>query len=137
MSILTRNEIVLAAAFGADLHGANLYGTALDPSATPNGEAGLFVGNGDTVRGYRTRSAGHIDKYRDDRIYSADWFSISDTECHPGLYLWPTVDMARGYASTGELIEVETNREDIHQAGAKWRCRWFRVVGTATEREGA
>ena len=121
--------------FGADLCGADLFGTVLDPSRAPNGEVSTFDMHDGYVIGYRTRSAGHIDQYRDGRIYAADWFSVCpETECHPGLYLWPTLNQARSWSPTGEIIRVRTKAEDVHQAGDKWRCRWFEVLGAAKEK---
>jgi len=121
--------------YGADLSGANLSGagvskTCLDPDNTPNGKAAAFEGteNGRVI-GYRTRQAGHIDKYRDGRYYSADVFSTADTECHPGLYLWPTLAAAEDWSPSQEIITVETEPGEIHKAGSKYRCRWFYVIG--------
>ena len=83
------------------------------------------------VIGYRTRKAGHIDEYRDGRYYSADWFSTCpETECHPGLYLWPTVEAARGWSPNAALIRVRTKPGEVHHVGSKWRCRWFEVLGS-------
>jgi len=96
----------------------------------PNGKTSMFRQQKEgMVIGYRTRRAGHIDKYRDGRVYSADWFSTSETECHPGLYLWPTKEEAVDWSWCDEIISVVTKAVDVHQAGHKWRCRWFQVVG--------
>ena len=119
---------------GADLSWANLSradycGTCLDPKAEPNSDIEGFEVVGTCVTGYRTRKAGHIDEYRDGRYYSADWFSVSDTECHPGLYLWPTLEAAKRFSGSVEYIRVETKSSEIHRAGTKWRCRWFHVLG--------
>ena len=115
----------------ASLHTAKLTGSVLDPDNTPNADVVGFEQSGDHVIGYRTREAGHIDKYRDGRTYAADWFSTCVTECHPGLYLWPTRKAAQEWSPGKEIIKVETSPADIHHAGTKWRCRWFRVVGCA------
>jgi hypothetical protein len=118
---------------GTDLRGTDLRGTVLDPDATPTGAGHEFARDGEYVFGYRTRKAGHIDLYRDGRCYSADWFSVCpDTECHPGLYLWPTLLQARNYAGPErEIIRVRTRATEVHHAGGKWRCRWFEVMGKA------
>ena len=115
------------------LIGASLDGTCLDPNAKPNADVTGFQRARGYVIGYRTRKAGHIDQYRDGRFYSADWFSVSDTECHPGLYLWPTFEQAKEFRPGEELIRVRTRPSEVHHAGRKWRCRWFEVLGTATE----
>ena len=115
----------------ANLYAANVTDTVLDPTCTPSGADHSFTRQGEYVIGYRTRQAGHIHQYHDGRIYAADWFSTcGETECHPGLYLWPTFEAARTFSPTAELIRVHTYPADVHKAGTKWRCRWFRVLGT-------
>ena len=117
--------------YGADLYRANLSNTVLDPTREPNGDVAGFEKRGGYVIGYRTRKAGHIDIYRDGRYYSADVFSTCDTECHPGLYLWPTLQQARDFFGEKEVIRVVTLPAEVHKAGSKYRCRWFRVEGAA------
>ena len=113
-----------------NLRDADLRGTCMDYEATPNADCREFNREaGGYVIGYRTRKAGHIDQYRDGRFYSADWFSVSDTECHPGLYLWPTLAKAIDWSPDSEIIQVRTKAVDVHRAGSKWRCRWFEVLG--------
>ena len=116
---------------GADLRSAKLSESWLDPEKKANGDVEGFVTVGTHVTGYRTRKAGHIDKYRDGWTYSADWFSVADTECHPGLYLWPTLAQAKEFSPNDELISVSAPAEHVHKAGTKWRCRWFTVIGEA------
>jgi len=116
---------------GANLSGANLSNTVLDPNATLNTPTDWPEIDEGYAIGYRTREAGHIDKYRDGRFYSADFFSVCTTECHPGLYLWPTLRHAKEYSvNKVEIIKVRTKLSEIHQAGNKYRCRWFEVVGS-------
>jgi hypothetical protein len=117
--------------YGANLSGANLSKTVLDPKNKPNSETAGFVEDDGFIVGYRTRKAGHIDKYRNDKFYSADWFSTCNTECHPGLYLWPTLKQARDFSGDVEFIKVRTKASEIHKAGSKYRCRWFEVIGKA------
>ena len=115
-----------------NLFRAHLSGTCLDPDAMPNADTIGFCIKEGFVVGYRTRTAERIDKYRDGRFYSADLFSVSETERHPGLYLWPTLQQARGFSGgNSELIVVRTKPSEVHRAGDKWRCRWFEVLGTA------
>jgi len=133
---LSGADLSRANLFGANLYGADLSDTCLDPNNTPNGSIEGFKRDDDgRVIGYRTRKAGHIDAYRDGRHYSADVFSTADTECHPGLYLCPTIEMAWKFGDS--LIEVRTKPEHIHHAGSKWRCREFFVVGSVTDKEKA
>jgi hypothetical protein len=117
--------------FGANLFGAVVEKTCLDTTNKTTGADKRFRRVGKYVIGYRTAKAGHIDKYRVGRFYTADWFSTADTECHPGLYLWPTVDQARQYAAKygieGPIIMVRTYVKDVHKAGTRYRCRWFEV----------
>ena len=115
----------------ANLYGADLRQTCLDPDNMPSGADDSFKRVRGYVIGYRTRKAGHIDQYRDGRYYSADVFSTDDTECHPGLYLWPTLALAKSWSPNEELIKVRTRPTEVHKAGSKWRCRWFEVIGEA------
>jgi hypothetical protein len=117
----------------ADLSSANLSDTCIDPLAEPNSECNRFARSGRYRIGYRTRIAGHVGQYINRRTYTADFFSVSDTECHPGLYIWPTLEHCREYSGRNiEFIRVYVLAEDIHKAGAKWRCRMFRVIGGAS-----
>lgn len=124
-----------ASLFGANLYGASLGDTCLDPDNKPNADVAGFRHrkDGRYVVGYRTRKAGHIKEYKNGRHYSADWFSTADTECHPGLYIWPTLTDARCW-SMNSLIRVSVRVKDIHRAGDKWRCREFEVLGSASQR---
>ena len=117
--------------YGVDLNGADLSDTVLDPQRDPDGADDTWERTSDgRCIGYRTRAAGHIGEYRDGRHYNADWFSVCpETECHPGLYLWPTIEQARDYAPHEPLIRVTSRPEDIQHAGTKARTRAFYVEG--------
>jgi hypothetical protein len=138
---LSRADLSRADLSGADLSGANLSGanlsradttkTCLDPTNQPSGASKDFQKVRGYVIGYRTRKAGHIPTYQDGQHYSADWFSTDSAECHPGLYLWPTIQQAKEFSGDVQFIRVRTKAKDIHQAGKKWRCRWFEVLGEA------
>ena len=116
---------------GSNLGGSNVSMTCLDPANQANQQHDEFKKRGKLKIGYRTRKAGHIDKYRDGWVYSADWFSTADTECHPGLYLWPTLEAAKNFSGGVEFIKVEFDPQHLHKAGPKYRVRWFRVIGEA------
>ena len=111
---------------GADLSEAHLSGTILDPAGVPNGDVAGFEIGGEYVYGYRTRRKPYMggSDYENGKAYTAPWFAVGDTECHPGLYLQPTVK-----GLDGEIIKVKALRKDVHKAGSKWRCREFTVVG--------
>ena len=125
---LLRANLTEANLLRANLSGANLHETCLDPDNKPNREiTGFQKSKEGLVIGYRTQKAGHIDKYRVGQYYSADWFSTAETECHPGLYLWPTLEKSLDW-SNATTIKVRTREDMIHKAGNKWRCKWFEVL---------
>lgn len=117
---------------GINLAGANLRGTCLDPSNCPSGATLEKWDHATTrsgvvwVRGYRTLKSTHTElrKYVSG-FYKALIFSIAPTECHPGLYLFPTLGQARNWAKGAPVIAVETLASEIHEVGDKVRCRWF------------
>ena len=115
--------------YGANLSWANLSGSCLDHEAAANADVYGFARDGELVIGYRTRNTKQIGRYVDGRTYSADFFSVSETECHPGLYLWPTMALAIEYEPNQEIIKVLAPAAHTHHAGEKWRTRWFTVVG--------
>jgi len=123
--------------YRANLWGADLKGTCLDPTNKPNGNVKDFTHEDEYVIGYRTRTAGHICSYMDNYTYSADWFSTAETDCHPGLYIWPTPQLAIKWAelainwigNTFEIIKVLVRPRDVHKASDKWRCKQFTVIG--------
>jgi len=117
--------------FMTNLAEANLDETVLDPKRNPNGNCENFKAlDKDWVLGYRTRqtsAAGEI--LIDDRIYGAEIFSTCETECHPGWYLWPTLEAAIKFSGgEKEFIEVKARKIDIHRAGTKWRSRAIWVI---------
>jgi hypothetical protein len=69
----------------------------------------------------------------------APWFSTSDTECHPGLYLWPTKGEAEKWlencSQEEKIVKVRALAADVHKAVDKWRCKKFTVVETITRKE--
>jgi len=115
---------------GTNLYGANLSGTCLDPANKANADVAGFVETClGRIVGYRSQACPHIRGYRVGRIYGANFFSTADTECHPGLYLWPTLEMARNWSGpNAKLVKVVASPEHTHKAGSKWRTRWFEVM---------
>jgi hypothetical protein len=109
---------------GADLEGANLWGTCLDPKNKPNGDIKGFESTGKWVLGYRSENSHIINpafKYKKGHWYTAPNFSTANTECHPGLYLKPTM------ANLSNPIKVKSLAKNVHWAGGKWRTKRFYV----------
>jgi len=135
---LSEANLSWANLFGANLSKANLLGanlgkTGLDPNKKPNGNWKRFKPlNKDWVIGYRTRETSGAGKILvDDRIYGVEVFSTLDTECHPGWYLWPSLEEAKSFSGEGEeFIKVKSRKKDIHKAGSKWRSQAIWVLGT-------
>jgi hypothetical protein len=118
----------------ANLSSANLNKTVLDPANTPNciidGFKAVPKQKG-WVYGYRTRATSAAGlTLQDDRIYGTEVFSTSDTECHPGWYLWPSLAESKNYTQgPGPYVQVKARIIDIHKAGSKWRSRAIWVIG--------
>jgi hypothetical protein len=119
----------------ADLSRANLIGTCLDPSSpVPSlseevlSSAGFTVSDG-KIYGYRTRYTQHNgDHEYTPGEHTCPVFSVSDTPCHPGIYLsglawlkenYPNKDFVRCYALQGEIVK----------AGDKFRAKRIFVIG--------
>jgi hypothetical protein len=143
---LSSAELINADLHGADLHGAYLYGanlrganlsrTCLDQNNKANGNVDGFEHEGDHVIGYRTARSIYCGEtiYEPGKEYIAPVFSTAETECHPGLYLWPTPDDAISWSGKHnsdrhEIVGVRALASDVHKAGNKWRCRKFKVIG--------
>jgi hypothetical protein len=129
---LSGADLYRAKLSGANLLEANLSRSILDPTNKPNSDTKLFEAVSDQegwVYGYRTRAtsaAGLV--LQDDRIYGTEVFSTSDDECHPGWYLWPTLELSKGFRD-GDHVKVKARVIDIHHAGTKWRSRAIWVIG--------
>jgi hypothetical protein len=130
---LTRANLSWADLSGANLSEANLTKTIIDPTNTPNKNIDGFEKQDDIwVYGYRTRATSAAGKtLQDDRIYGTEVFSTCDTECHPGWYLWPTLQQSKEYSGSGPYIKVRARICDMHKAGSKWRSRAIWVIGEA------
>jgi hypothetical protein len=107
--------------------------TILDPTNTPNCITGGFEAIDDVwVYGYRTRATSAAGlELQDDRIYGTEVFSTCDKECHPGWYLWPTLQHSIDFSQQGPYIKVKARKQDIHKAGSKWRSRAIWILGNA------
>ena len=119
---------------GANLQGANLTDTCLDPQETPNGDVAGFETDGKYVYGYRTKKSHFVGTttYKVGKQYRATIFSVSDTECHPGLYLSSTREEV--YKLVGinvPTVKVRSLAKNVHRAGSKWRTKHFLVVEEA------
>jgi uncharacterized protein YjbI with pentapeptide repeats len=121
---------------GANLRGANLQDTVLDPSNIPNMRGSdLFEERSEgELLGYRTRISTHVgsQEYKGGETYKAPYFSTSDGKCHPGLYVFPTREQTEKWDRKNVgIVQVTFKKEDLHQAGDKWRVRKFTVLKTA------
>ncbi len=118
----------------ADLRSANLSETILDSALPANKESSAFTRDPDGMAiAYRTRTSTHVGtfEYLDGEWYSAPVFSVCPlTECHPGLYVWPTIEAARAWQPGSEIIEVRCDPDWIHGVKGKWRVPRFVVVGS-------
>ena len=133
---LTGADLTEADLVGADLTGADLSDTCLDPMNTPNGDCGGFelIDNGRWVIAYRTAYSpvAATNRYRVGEEYTAPWFSVSDTECHPGLYVSPNKKslekfLVKQNRTREPIIRVIFRPWDCHRAGSQYRVRSFIV----------
>jgi hypothetical protein len=117
---------------GIDLSKANLCGTVLDPMAIPNGQADKFERLDGWCVGYRTKDSPFIGSnvYKVGEWYQAPIFSVCETECHPGLYVFPKKGNVWEYTNFDighGTIKVLFKDYDCHKAGDKYRVREFLV----------
>jgi hypothetical protein len=133
---LKRADLRGADLTGANLTGANLSGTCLDHEAPIPPidddvllDAGLEI-VGDRVYGWRTARSQHVGStvYSPGSEHVAPWFSVAETECHPGIYLAGEVWLDRNAVDLPR-VRCWTLRNDLHRAGDKFRCRKLNVVG--------
>jgi len=118
---------------GANFSRTDLSQTVLDPMNKPNRIGDEFLEVDDEwILGYRTReTSGAALILQDDRIYAAEVFSTCETECHPGWYIWPSLEASKSFSRFGkEFIKIKARKIDIHKAGSKWRSRAIWVIGT-------
>lgn len=123
-----------ASLVGASLDKASLDGTCLDPQAPiPDATqalvaAGLAPDADGYVFAWRTRTSRccGTTTYLPGE-YVAPVFSVSPTDCHPGLYFASREWLDRGHRFA-PLVQVRVHVSDIHAAGAKFRCRKFTVL---------
>jgi len=134
---LQRAELQGADLQGANLQGANFKDTVLDPKNIPNGCARNFKTEGEYIIGYRTRKS-RLTKsnYADGIRYEVAYFSTCNyTRCHPGLYIFPSIENVVEFIRWVEyygrdIIKVRTKAEVVHRVTDKWRCKWFEVIGS-------
>jgi len=112
--------------FNTNFSEANLSKTVLDPMNTSNSDISKFelIDSGQWVVGYRSkrpiRTNPDFCYSVGDRI-TAPIFSTAETECHPGLYVEPTVD--RAWFHSNEVVKVIFRPWDLHKAGGRYRVR--------------
>jgi hypothetical protein len=115
---------------GANLRRAKLENTILDPTNIPQGKVNLFEKLGKNwLIGYRTKNSPVIDKkhvYEIGELYEANAFSTSKTDCHPGLFVCPTIEeVLKKYKPP--IIKVIFQSYDLHSTVNKHRVHWFIV----------
>lgn len=129
---ITETDLSGADLTRANLYGANLHGTCLDPMTPPNGDAEEFetVDDGQWCVGYRTANSPwmHGPGYNVGGLYEAPVFSVSNTECHPGIFVCPTVESAKECGD--EIIKVIFRPWECHHVGEKHRVTWLIVWDT-------
>lgn len=113
----------------ANLRGAKLRNTCLDPTDTPNGVCTDFelIDNGQWAIGYRTKNSPILNSpnYKVGELREAPYFSTSSTECHPGIYVCPTIQRARDFGNS--IVKVIFRPWEVHKAGNKYRVPWLIV----------
>ena len=135
-AVLEGADLRWAVLRGAVLEGADLTGTCLDPAAPANE---VWPGERDAeghAIGYRSKRLGAVvGNHRDLSVgetVEAPVFSVADTECHPGLYMWPTLKQAEAWAkdwrACGEAIVKVRVDGKLHHAGNKYRYSKLTVL---------
>lgn len=123
---------------GVHLEGADLQMTVLSPHNKPNGLVSAFEEfEPGWVLGYRTRATSAPGRgLVDDVYYSSEPFSTCDhSDCHPGWYLWPSLDQARDFSGKCELVKVKARSKDVHHIKDRiirnrWRSKMIYVIGS-------
>ena len=113
---------------GTNLQGADLSSTCLDPMTAPNAQvAGFEEIDGGWCLGYRTKNSPYMraNLYVVGEYREAPVFSTSGTECHPGIFVLPTIKEAWVWGN--DIVSVIFRPWECHKAGSKWRVRWLIV----------
>jgi hypothetical protein len=88
-------------------------------------------GKGSYYYGYRTRNSpsshNQWGQYEDGSCYRAPYFDSSPSQCSFGLYVCPTIELAKEWGT--EIIKVKFLGNELHKAGTKWRVKSFVVIG--------
>jgi hypothetical protein len=108
-----------------------LSNTVLDLTNTPNQKIDEFelIDAGNWAIGYRTKNSPHgnnnedymVGQLRESHAFSTCCY----TECHPGLFVCPTIEKAEEWGI--KIIKVIFRPWDLHKAGEKHRVPWFIV----------
>lgn len=113
------------------LNGATLNDTVLERNKKTNKKTDGFekIDNGEWLIGYRTKRSHHMKtlpyKTGDHRV--APVFSVCQTECHPGIYVCPTIaQVLQRFGS--DVVKVMFRPRDLHRAGDKYRVRSLIVL---------
>jgi len=134
MADLTGANLTDTKLSGANLSGAVTRGTVLDPVNTPNAEVSAFReirdrNNTTWCIGYRTSNSPNMSgpPYLAGELREAPIFSTAPTDCHPGIFVCPTLEDAKDWGD--DVVKVIFRPEECHRAGGKWRVRWLIVLG--------
>ena len=116
----------------ADLRDADLRDTCLDPLAPPNGNCDAFTDLEPGWKvGYRTKNSPYMDgpQYIVGELREAPVFSTAPTDCHPGIFVCPTIDAVHQWLHSQKfmacpVVSVIFRPWECHRAGDKYRVRW-------------
>ena len=120
----------------ANLSEANISGTYIDPMAPiPLTDLSNFTEHdGEYVIGFRTKKSVHCGEteYIPGECYSAPFFSVdTDTECHPGIYLSPSIENLNDNEYTKychNIVKVKALKSETIKACGKYRAKRIWVL---------
>jgi len=134
-----RYHVILALSYDANLSGANLSGTklsrtCLDPVLTAAARRLATLNRQRGIIGYRTATSQHVD----DKTYTPGHTVVANalswnsaTECHPGIYFYPTLEELRNRYPIQSVVKVYVRAGDyVPTAKGAFRAARIRVLET-------